>query len=349
MKRFVLIASATGIFAVIAVLTRAQDSKTEQPIFENSLHRTTRGMAYWYDKARGGLEKVTGIPYSQLTCANCHVASCDECHKTRKDGIPAYTSEAARQTETCLKCHGRESAMILEIDKKANQTDVHIAGGMGCASCHSAREMHGDGNPYDSMKKPGAMDTRCENCHGAVSDIAAHTVHEGKLDCKACHERHVVSCTNCHFGTMVNEKKRVSIPVSGWVFLMNYEGKVTSATMQTFVVPGPKTFLMFAPQHSHSVMAKGRTCSECHATDILKSVRKGSVSLTWLDKGEIRQVKGVIPVTGGVKWGAVYQEYKAGKWIAMDNPPEPELHYAGFGTPLTNDQMDRLAIPQKER
>ena len=39
-----------------------------------------------------------------------------------------------------------------------------------------------------------------------------------------CHIRHVVSCTNCHFDTMVGKKVRKAIPASGWVFLMNYEG-----------------------------------------------------------------------------------------------------------------------------
>jgi hypothetical protein len=349
MKTLNFIVPASWVFFALATISFAQEAKKDQELFDSSLHRTSGGMSYWYAKENGGLEKVTGIPYSQLMCRNCHAGSCDECHRTEKNQVAAYTTEAARKQETCLKCHGRESAMILTIDKQANQTDVHIAAGMECMSCHSSREMHGDGKEYLSMKQPGAMDTRCENCHGAVSDIPSHTVHKGRLDCKACHERHVVSCTNCHFETVLKEKKRVSIPVSGWVFLMNYEGKVTSANMQTFVVPGPKTFLMFAPQHSHSVMAKGRTCGQCHASDILKQVQEGSINLTWLDKGEIKQMKGVIPVAGGVKWGAVYQDFQSGKWIPLENAPAPELHYAGFGTPLSKDQIDRLAKPQKER
>ena len=36
---------------------------------------------------------------------------------------------------------------------------------------------------------------------------------------------------------------------------------------EVFVAEGDKTFLMFAPQFSHSVTTKGRTCRECHATE----------------------------------------------------------------------------------
>jgi hypothetical protein len=76
MKTLKTMVSIVCFMAVIAALASAQDAKKDQTIFENSLHRTSGGMAYWYDKARGGLEKITGIPYSQLMCQNCHAASC---------------------------------------------------------------------------------------------------------------------------------------------------------------------------------------------------------------------------------------------------------------------------------
>jgi hypothetical protein len=38
-----------------------------------------------------------------------------------------------------------------------------------------------------------------------------------------------------------------------------------------------------------------------------------------------------------------------GKWILLENAPEPELHCAGFGMPLSKDRILRLAEPQKER
>lgn len=264
----------------------AQKSENEGTIFHSSLHYTAKGMAYWYDEANGGLETITGVPYSQLGCQNCHVANCDRCHLAYTNETPVYSTEAAQRQEMCLKCHARE-ASILKIDGKADQLDVHFANGMTCMDCHTGREMHGDGVEYISMKQEKAMGTKCENCHSPSSEITSHTVHNGKVECKACHERHVVSCTNCHFETLVKEGKRRAIPVSGWIFLMTHNGKVTSANMQTFVVEGEQTFLMFAPQHSHSIMAKGRDCSECHATEtmLVKGVNDGEHEI-----GEISDV-----------------------------------------------------------
>jgi hypothetical protein len=327
---------------------QAQEAKQRDSFFLSGLHSSARGMAYWYDKANGGLETLTDVPYSKLGCQNCHVPSCDACHKTEVEGKTVYSAQAARNQEVCLKCHARE-ASIMKIDKSGNQEDIHFAKGMQCMDCHSAREMHGDGTEYSSMKQPGAMDTRCEKCHDPVKPSVSHTVHAVKLDCKACHERHVVSCTSCHFETLFKEGKRVAVPVFGWVFLMNYGGQVTSANMQTFVVPGNKTFLMFAPQHSHSIMKEGRKCDDCHGTETVRQIQKGRLSLTWLEKGEVKQVKGVIPVVDGVTYDAVYQNYREGKWIPIDNPPKPGLHYAGFGKPLTQEQLNRLAERRTEK
>ncbi len=325
----------------------AQQGESEKTIFETSLHQTSRGMGYWYDKANGGLETITGIPYSQLTCKNCHVASCDQCHGTKRAGVPTYTTESARNQEICLSCHKRE-ASIMQIDAEANQQDVHAESGMECMGCHTAREVHGDGIEYVSMKQPGAMDTQCAACHSSVTQSLSHSIHGQKLDCKACHERHVVSCTNCHFETILREDKRVAIPKSGWVFLMNYQGKVTSANMQSFVASGPKTFLMFAPQHSHSIMNEGRTCDQCHATDIVNKVMNGNMLLTWLEQGEVKNTEGVIPVADGVRWDLVYQDYQDGKWIEIKDAPDPEIQYAGFGSPLSKEQMKGLATPQRQ-
>jgi hypothetical protein len=260
-----------GIFLACVFLlstTQAKNRNEQDTVFQRSLHSTAKGMSYWYDKSNDGLESVTGVPYSQLTCQGCHVASCDRCHLTKADGKVEYSTQTARKQEMCLECHARETS-ILKIDRQANQVDVHVAQGMTCMDCHTAREMHGDGVEYISMKQPGATDAGCERCHTPKPSLS-HTAHKGTVDCKACHDRHVVSCTNCHFETLVQQGKRVAIPVSGWVFLMNLNGKVTSATVQSFVVKGKKTFLMFAPQHSHSVMAKGRTCKDCHATEVTR-------------------------------------------------------------------------------
>lgn len=322
-----------------------QQVEKKDCIFLSSLHHTSSGMGYWYDKKNGGLETVTGVPYSELGCKNCHVASCDDCHKTDVAGKPAYSTKAARDQGLCLKCHAREAA-TMKADKAENHVDVHVQAGLQCMDCHTGSDVHGDGTEYASMKQAGALSPKCETCHPKVTQTLSHTVHSGKLDCKACHVRQVVSCTNCHFETLVKTGKRVAVPVSGWVFLMNYNGKVTSANMQTFVVPAKKTFLMFAPQFSHSVTKSGRRCEECHATEAAGEARSKHVKLLWLDKGGVQQARGVIPVAAGARYGLVFQDFQDGKWSVIENPEEPRIHYAGYGEPLSDAQVAKLATAQ---
>ncbi len=351
MKREAIFFSLFTVFISTLLAGRgyAVDIKKEDCFYLSSLHYTTKGMAYWYDKANGGLETLTGIPYASenLDCINCHVKSCDVCHKTISGDAMAYSVNAARNQDICLNCHKREKT-IMKIDQDANRLDVHAGKGMICVDCHSGKDIHGDGQEYHSMKQPGAITAKCERCHPSVPESISHRVHEGKLDCKACHVQHVVSCQNCHFETIVNERKRVDIKVSGWVFLMNYEGKVTSANTQTFVAPGDKTFLLFAPQNSHSIMRGGRTCGECHGTDIVRQALGAKVKLTWLENNELRNLKGVIPVVEGVSYDCVYQNYKDGKWFPIDSPPPPMIQYSGYGKPLTKEQLKRMAVPMQK-
>jgi hypothetical protein len=213
-------------------------------------------------------------------------------------------------------------------------------------SCHTGSDVHGTGTEYVSMKQAGALSPKCETCHEKVARSLSHTSHAGKLDCNACHVRQVVSCTNCHFDTLLKTGKRVAVPVSGWVFLMNYNGKVTSANMQTFVVGNDKTFLMFAPQFSHSVTKSGRSCEECHATEAAIQARSKKSRLLWLDKGEVKQARGVIPVASGARYELVFQDFKDGKWSVIDKPAEPKIHFAGYGEPLSDAQIERMAKPQ---
>jgi len=319
----------------------------QECFFLKSLHFTAKGMEFWYSKEKGGLELLTGIPYSQLGCQDCHVAGCDRCHRVEKGKRLAYTIKAAQNQNMCLLCHAREQAMM-RIDLRLKQEDVHQAKGMGCTDCHSQREMHGDGTPYSSLKEPGAMDTNCEKCHNAIKPSDSHTVHEGKLDCKACHVRHVVSCTNCHFDHMVKTGERKAIPVDSWVFLMNYKGKVSSASMQTFLVRPNKTFLMFAPHMSHSIMKEGRKCDDCHGTKTLQQVEKEKkLRLTWMEDGKVVNVKGMIPVVKGVKYECAYLDLKDGKWDPVKNPAEPILQYAAYGEPLSKEQLEALAQAQE--
>jgi hypothetical protein len=355
MRKFFFVFVVAGAFlgAVLCNQSVSQEIKGEACFFLKSLHYTAGGMGYWYSKENGGLELLTGIPYNDLGCKNCHVQGCDTCHKAERASkvspdckLLSYTIDAAKKQDMCLTCHGREKAMI-GINHKQQKEDVHVLLGMVCGDCHSAREMHGDGTVFISLKEPGAMDTQCEGCHDAVKPTESHTVHEGKLDCKACHVRHVVSCTNCHFDTLVEKGKRKAIPVSGWVFLINYKDKVTSGSMQTFVTKGNKTFLMFAPHMGHAVTKEGRACDACHGIETMKDAQQGKIRLLWLEDGKVMNRKGVIPVVDEVDYECVYQDLKDDNWVPIENPLEPVRHYAAFGKPLTKEQLAKLAKVQE--
>lgn len=63
-----------GLIAAIAFLAVFTSNADQRPVEESScfylrsLHYTANGMAHWYSKENGGLEQLTGIPYSELGC-----------------------------------------------------------------------------------------------------------------------------------------------------------------------------------------------------------------------------------------------------------------------------------------
>ncbi len=207
--------------------------------------------------------------------------------------------------------------------------------------CHTAREVHGDGTAYNSFQDPGAMETKCEKCHAPVSEITSHLVHEGKLDCNACHTRDVPACYNCHFDTRVKENKSVSLPLKDILFLINHEGKVTVANFHTFVYQN-KAMIVFAPAFPHSIMKQGRACEECHHTQIIQNIRENEFHLIVYEKGEVKNIKGVIPVLGDLNWNFVYLNYVEGKWTPIENPEEVLINYSGYSSPLTAEQFKKL-------
>ncbi|MCK4385986.1 MAG: hypothetical protein KAW16_02925 [candidate division Zixibacteria bacterium] len=338
--KWILVGVILAVLVGKGYFLHAQQKSEKECFFLSSLHYTAQGMKYWYDKESGGAEKITGIPYDDLTCKNCHTASCDVCHKAEKEGKFSYSTEQAKNQEMCLNCHGRQKTMIFKIDKPRDEMDVHFTMGMECLDCHTAGEMHGDGTAYPSMLEPEAMEVKCENCHSEVTPSVSHKVHGNKLDCSACHTRRVVTCYNCHFDTQVKEGKKVAIPTTDWVFLINRNDKVTTGNFQSLVYQG-KTFVAFAPFFSHSVMKEGRKCSECHGTEIVKKMKKKKLKLTWYKKGELQSRKGVIPILDG-KLDLLFLDRKDGEWIPIKDAPAPLVQYTDYGTPLSDEQFKKL-------
>jgi hypothetical protein len=340
MKRPAVFFCAIGIVLLIdmhgLVGAEEQKSPAEGSFFAKSLHYTNRGIEFVYSKEHGGLERLTGLSASAVGClkAKCHVETCDTCHKKEVNGEAAYSLDPAVAHAACEKCHGVPEG-----------PDVHRQKGMKCMSCHSTREVHGDGVTYDTYMQPGVLDTRCEKCHSNIKKSASHAIHKGKLDCSVCHVREIQTCLNCHVETRIREGKDVQIELSGMFFLVNHGGKVTLANFLTCVYKN-RAMITFAPVFSHSISKEGRKCRECHGTTIVRDVASNTLVPVRWDKGEVTNVQGVIPVLEGMKWNVPYLNYENGKWLPIANPAEPLLNYSGFCTPLTREQLAKLEKPR---
>jgi hypothetical protein len=339
MKRTIVLVGMLVLMPLVAMDARSEEERrppAEVSFFEKSLHYTNRGIEFIYSKENGGLERLTGLSASAVGClkAKCHVQTCDTCHFKEVNGEATYSLDPAVAQAACEKCHGVPEG-----------ADVHRANGMKCMSCHSTREVHGDGVAYDTYMQPGVLDTRCEKCHSNIKKSVSHTVHKGRLDCSTCHVAELVTCLNCHVETRVKEGKDVQVELKGMLFLVNHESKVTLANFLTCVYKN-RAMITLAPTFSHSITREGRRCQDCHGTQIVRAVVSNSLVPAWWENGQVKNLRGVIPVLEKMTWNLPYLNYEDGKWFPIANPVEPLLNYSGFCTPLTRAQLAALEKPQ---
>ncbi len=274
--------------------------------FQLSLHRDSRGMAYFYEGTAEdpGFFAITGVPYEELACKSCHRAgsspdlarladgtdvpvsryeqSCADCHAN------PYAPTWDIADSTCIGCHSRQGAGI-NLAASPNPTiaarfsDVHRVAGLRCIDCHTPQQMHGNGTAPDSMLQ--ARQVRCQDCHSGSgpegpidSSIPEHDQHadgpSADLDCNTCHVQTVATCYSCHFDTEVeaNTKRYFGPPpLSGFVFLVNDErsgGTRSRVTIANFqaLTWQGDAFAAFAPYFAHTVTTQGRTCGDCHGS-----------------------------------------------------------------------------------
>jgi hypothetical protein len=334
-----IVLSLASAFAWSARCQEQQPMPTEN-FYAKSLHYTNRGIEYIYSKAQGGVQRITGLSAKEIGCdkATCHVTSCDVCHLKEVNGRLSYSLEPTRAQEACYRCHPVEK----------DDPDVHVRKGMKCMDCHSVREIHGDGVEYQSYTQPGALDTKCEKCHAGLKKSMSHVVHKGRLDCSACHVREMPTCYNCHIESRMKGEKGTSIQLSGMAFLVNHGEKVTTANFLSFVY-GNKTMITFAPTFAHSIMREGRSCGECHDTQITRDIAGKNFRLVEWENGAITNVKGVIPVLEGMNWDLVFLGKEKGQWLPLQKPEQPLLNYSGYCTPITQEQFKQLAAKQEKR
>ena len=330
--------------------TAEVDTPEMKPMFyDTSLHATTGGMKKIYDE---GFRHIAGKEYYELDCYDCH-ATCDDCHAKEVNGNRVYDTAVAKDQMTCLKCHAREGIIT-----NMNVQDVHSANNLTCMDCHTEKEVHGMGVEYDTMKNPDILETECEGCHYRGSDKASppsetspHTIHGDRIDCLACHVGTSISCYNCHFDTYLEYHQKIPFPTKDWLFLINYDGKVSSANIMTLSY-GTKTHAIFTPQFPHNIINPGRVCGDCHGNEnIMDIAQDNAITLTWWDEG-FKHKTGVIPVmdTETYEYGLQFlwldynPDTQEKKWSSLENQEDPNIIIGNYGKPLTSEQLEKLKL-----
>ncbi len=338
------------LFVIILAITLCGSltNKNIMEIYPKSLHNTGEGMRYWYE-GEGGFMSISGIPYNDLDCKNCHVTSCGQCHEEQvPEKISKDALTRALDQNTCLGCHTREKATI-NLGKKTDAVDVHFAMGMTCIDCHPVEDIHGDGTRYNSMRDTGAVKAACGDCHtidnGTLQASRSHTIHKGKLECSSCHVKKSTTCLNCHFQKFMETGKRKGNfipPVMKWAMLINYKGKVTLGNVQTLVYKGKK-FAAYVPYHTHAVQTNGRLCEECHNIETVKEIRAGKkIRMMDFVKGKIVHFEGVVPVVdNAMEW--ICLDKKGDTWVPLKTSCEMVIQYAGHGRPITRKQLRSMS------
>lgn len=309
MKRNVLITICLMLVIIFGLYSQTK--------FATSLHATREGKRTAYKKENGGMEIITGIPMDSLTCLKCHAAkyadgtpvddktytpSCRDCHD--------FSQGSTVKQEICLSCHNRQTYEMQLYPDSTEAGDVHRKKGLTCISCHSKEEIHGDdGVAYSSWLDEGAVKTKCTNCH-PVNSLPSNTAHNmhgkntDKFECLACHTTSVVSCTNCHFETLLaTGKNRAQTKIKGFQLLVKRNGRFTTGSYMTHTYDG-KTNVIIAPFRSHLITSEGKSCNACHANmgnqnaAIAEYNSTGKIQMTKWDEAskKISWAQGIIPL-----------------------------------------------------
>ncbi|SHJ87250.1 thiosulfate/3-mercaptopyruvate sulfurtransferase [Malonomonas rubra DSM 5091] len=137
-------------------------------------------------------------------CYSCH-ASCGECHVSRpnfaKGGfISGHNfNKTPDQTNQCTACHG--SRVGNEFTGKTGSGDAHYTKhDMDCMSCHSTKDLHGDGKSDHRDRYDVKGLSACADCHQLDDSVEQHAIHGDKVSCYVCHAQPYANCYGCHVG-----------------------------------------------------------------------------------------------------------------------------------------------------
>ncbi|MEA1985174.1 MAG: cytochrome c3 family protein [Euryarchaeota archaeon] len=238
--------------------------------FSLSLHYTGAGMKEEYER---GAAKEFGIDmdvfYEERNCSRCHATTCTVCHT----GEGGHGGEITLQT--CDQCHLKKQTSYYQGELPAHKSmgpnpDIHYEMGLECTDCHTLAEIHGDGVAYESQML--AVKVTCADCHQDPAknirgmnvtqysqDVTAHSIHDGKLDCSACHSGWIITCANCHLET----GKLDGIEVDRFYLARSADGMIKPFINMTTTY-NDSTHTAFAEWAPHTTTKEAKDCAFCH-------------------------------------------------------------------------------------
>ncbi|MCD4821854.1 MAG: cytochrome c3 family protein [Methanococcoides sp.] len=238
--------------------------------FSSSLHYTGSSMKGEYEKGAAGEFGIDmHVFYEERGCSACHATSCTSCHT----GEGGHGSDLT--LETCDQCHFKKQTSYFQGELPAHKgvapnADLHYEKGLDCTDCHTAEEIHGDGVTYESQME--AVKVTCADCHSDPEksvkgmdvtqysqDIPAHSIHDGKLDCSACHSGWAITCENCHLETGQLDK----IDVDRFYLARSVDGTIKPFINMTTSYNN-STHTAFAEWVPHTTTTEAKDCVFCH-------------------------------------------------------------------------------------
>ncbi|VUT27465.1 MAG: putative cytochrome c [Candidatus Syntrophoarchaeum sp. GoM_oil] len=260
--------------------------------FATSLHYTTRGMpAEWKKGAAGHFGIDMDAFFAKGNCSKCHVSTCEKCHEG------GHGAEIT--IDTCDKCHKKKQAGFVG-DTPAHKgqgpnADIHYEKGLICTDCHTVEEMHGTGVKYRTMLE--AVTTECEDCHESPGKVVKampvtqydpgmkpHSIHEGKLDCTACHSGWTPTCANCHID--INKPPGKATVVTDKFYLARgVDGKI-KPFLKIAAIYNNETHTGWAEWFPHTTTKEAKDCAFCHENkEVLCEGCEDQTPLTMLGPG----------------------------------------------------------------
>jgi hypothetical protein len=156
---------------------------------------TLSNCAICHDASRIHLKSGTdtGGSFSDLVCANCHVAE-NSAYQS------SFTSEAKKiyGNNYCIDCHSDHNTIIYPHQKTVPFND--------CDSCHSTYNQPStvhDRTEISYLGFSGITNDFCSDCHGVETERLNSAVIHADRDCIECHSDHEISvefdnCNACH-------------------------------------------------------------------------------------------------------------------------------------------------------